>query len=85
MSILYVYEYSFKSYNGCHGNHELSYNQNAFIFEDNIFLHLSGNIKQIYTHNQMSYVFNVQLLSKIFIESDFCHNYLHTLYLFKCL
>ena len=28
---------------------------------------------------------NVQLLSKIFIDSDFCHNYLHTLYLFACL
>ena len=22
---------------GCHENHEISYNQNAFIFEDNIF------------------------------------------------
>ena len=30
-----------------------------------------------------SYV--VQLHSKIFIDSDFCHNYLHTLYLFACL
>ena len=28
---------------------------------------------------------NIQLLSKIFIDSDFCHNYLHTLYLFACL
>ena len=27
----------------------------------------------------------IQLLSKIFIDSDFCHNYLHTLYLFECL
>ena len=27
----------------------------------------------------------VQLLSKIFIDSDFCHNYLHTLFLFECL
>ena len=27
----------------------------------------------------------VQLLSKIFIDSDFCHNYLHTLYLFDSL
>ena len=26
---------------------------------------------------------SVQLLSKIFIDSDFCHNYLHTLYLFE--
>ena len=28
---------------------------------------------------------HIQLLSKIFIDSDFCHNYLHTLYLFACL
>ena len=28
---------------------------------------------------------SLQLLSKIFIDSDFCHNYLHTLYLFECL
>ena len=28
---------------------------------------------------------DIQLLSKIFIDSDFCHNYLHTLYLFACL
>ena len=27
----------------------------------------------------------LQLLSKFFIDSDFCHNYLHTLYLFACL
>ena len=27
----------------------------------------------------------VQLLSKSFIDSDFCHNYLHTLYLFAFL
>ena len=24
----------------------------------------------------------IQLLSKIFVDSDFCHNYLHSLYLF---
>ena len=29
--------------------------------------------------------YGVQLLSKIFIDSDFCHNYLHTLYLFESL
>ena len=27
---------------GCHGNHEISKTQITFIFEDNIFLHLSG-------------------------------------------
>ena len=33
---------------------EISYNQNAFIFEDNIFLHLSGPIEQINTHKTSS-------------------------------
>ena len=36
----------------------------------------------------LSKIFNshcIQLLSKIFIDSDFCHNYLHTLYVFACL
>ena len=28
---------------------------------------------------------DLQLLSKFFIDSVFCHNYLHTLYLFACL
>ena len=27
----------------------------------------------------------IQLLSKKFIDSDFCHDYLHTLYLFESL
>ena len=34
----------------------------AFIFEDNISLHLSGPIEQIYIHNQMSYTFNIGLI-----------------------
>ena len=39
---------------GCHGNHEISYNQSAFDFEDTVFiLHLSGPIKK-YNHNGMS-------------------------------
>ena len=59
MSILYVYSHSLSRIIGCHGNHELSYNQRAFIFEDAIFLHLSGPIKQIYTSNEMTYVFNL--------------------------
>ena len=29
--------------------------------------------------------YSMQLLSKNFIDSDFCHNYLHTLYVFACL
>ena len=28
---------------------------------------------------------HIQLFSKIFTDSDFCHNYFHTLYLFECL
>ena len=44
---------------GCHGNNEISKTQRAFIFEDNIILHLSGPIGQIYAHNEMSYVFNL--------------------------
>ena len=35
-------------------------------FEDNIFfLHLSGPIEQIYTHNEMSYVFNLGLITPL--------------------
>ena len=48
---------------GCHGNHAISYNQTAFIFEDNFFLQLSGHIEQIYTHNGMAYVFNLGLIT----------------------
>ena len=50
---------------GCHGNHEISYNQNASIFEDNMFLHLSGPIEQIYTHNLMPFVFNLGLITPL--------------------
>ena len=50
---------------GCHGNHEISYNQKAFILGDNIFLHLSGPNEQIYTHIEMSYVFNLGLISPL--------------------
>ena len=38
---------------GCHENHEISYKQRAFIFEDNILLHLNGPNEQIYTHNEI--------------------------------
>ena len=50
---------------GCHENHEISYNQRAFIFQDNIFLHLSGPNDQIYTHNEISYVFNLSLITPL--------------------
>ena len=41
----------------------MSCNQNEIIFEDSIFWHLSGPIEQIYTHNEMSYVFNLGLIT----------------------
>ena len=40
------------------------------------------NCKEIVGPNHQCYI---QSYSKIFIHSDFCHNYLHTLYLFECL
>ena len=50
---------------GCHGNHEISKTQIPFIFEDNIFLHLSGPIGQIYAQNKMSDVFNLGLITPV--------------------
>ena len=47
----------------CHGNHDISYYQNAFIFEDNIFQHLSGPIEQIHIQKKKSWVFNVGLIT----------------------
>ena len=41
-------------------------NQRAFSFHDNIFLHLSGPIEQIYTHNETSYVFNLGLITPLY-------------------
>ena len=49
---------------GCHGNHEISKTKEHF-FEENIFLHLSGPIGQIYTHNEMSYVFNLGVITPL--------------------
>ena len=43
--------YSFKSHKGCHENHEVSYNQNSFIFRPIFVMHLSGPIEQIFTLN----------------------------------
>ena len=42
--------------------------------------YLCGWIQYLY-----GWIQYLQRLSKIFIDSDFCHNYLHTLYLFECL
>ena len=49
----------------CHGNHEILYNQRAFNFENNIFVHLSGPIEQIYTCDEMSYVFKSDLITPL--------------------
>ena len=47
---------------------------------------LAQFIKMISHYKKIGYNINIQLLSKIFIDSDFCHNYLHIPYLFfKCL
>ena len=50
---------------GCHGNHEIAKTQRTFIIEVKIFLHLSGPIGQIYTYNEMSYVFNLGLITPL--------------------
>ena len=47
---------------GCNGNFK---NQRALILEDNIFWHLSGPIGQIYSHNEMSYVCNLGLITPL--------------------
>ena len=53
--------------------------QDDFNFEIVNFPFLDGDIPR-----SLPMVY-IQLLSKIFIDTDFCHNYLHTLYLFECL
>ena len=50
---------------GCHGNHKISKTERTFILEDNIFLHLCGPIGQICAHNEMSYVFNLDLITPL--------------------
>ena len=66
MSIFCTYTPNIYSrHNGCHGNHEISKTKITFIFEDNIFLHLSGPIGQINSHNKMSDVFNLGLITSI--------------------
>ena len=50
---------------GCHGNHEISKTQRTFIFEDNIFFAFSGPIGHIYAHYEMSYAFNLGLITPL--------------------
>ena len=61
MSILYVHPHSLKSHYGLPW--KPWYNQRAFILEDTIIFALNGPIEQIYTHNKISYVFNVGLIT----------------------
>ena len=50
----------------CHENHKISYNQRAFIFENSIFsIFKSGPNEHIYTHYEMSYVFNLCLITPL--------------------
>ena len=58
---VYVYPHSLKSHNGLPWKPWISYNQTAFYFEDD----LSGPNEHIYTHNEMSYVFNLGLITPL--------------------
>ena len=49
---------------GCHGIHEISKTIEV-LFLRTFFLHLSGSIGQIYVHNEMSYVFNLGLITPL--------------------
>ena len=75
MSIFVLTPHSLKSHNGLPWKHEISYNQSALIFEDNIPWHLSRSIAQIYTYNAMSYVFNVGLIT--FLDASLPNVFLH--------
>ena len=53
---------------GCHENNEISKTQRTLIniyFWGQYFLHLSGPIGQIYAHYEMSYVFNLGLITPL--------------------
>ena len=50
---------------GCHGNHEISKAKEHLFLGQYFFLHLSGPIGQIYAHNEMSYVFNLGLITML--------------------
>ena len=60
---LCVYPHSLQSHNGLPWKPWNFKNQRAFIFKNCIFLHLSGPIGQIYAHNEMSYVFNLGMIT----------------------
>ena len=49
---------------GCHGIYQIS-KTIEHLFVRTIFLHLSGSIGQIYAHNEMSYVFNLGLITPL--------------------
>ena len=68
MIFLYVYPHSLQSHNGLPLNPWNFKNQRAIFFKDNIFLHLSSLLDKFtpikfYAHNEMSYVFNLGLIT----------------------
>ena len=50
---------------GCYGNHAISKTKEHLFLRTIFFLHLSGPIGQIYAHNEMSYVFNLGLITQL--------------------
>ena len=50
---------------GCHGNHDISKTKEHLFLKTILFLHLNGPIGQIYAHNEMSFVFNLGLITPL--------------------
>ena len=50
---------------GCHVNHEISKTKMHLFLRTIFFLHLSCPIGQIFAHNEMSYVFNLDLITPL--------------------
>ena len=50
---------------GCHGDHEILKTKEHLFLRTIFFWHLSGPIGQIYAHNEMSYVFNLGLITPL--------------------
>ena len=61
-------------------SHHVQYVQMKFCFSESLKEHCEYH----FNGNAISLTCT-QLLSNFFIDSEFCHNYLHTLYLFECL
>ena len=50
---------------GCHGIYEISKTKEHLFVKTFFFLHLSGSVGQIYANNEMSYVFNLGLITPL--------------------